>query len=246
MQREERVRDAVGVEHRERPGGAQRLREPADRLGGQRMGERLVEDVAALARVEGLDIQHRGFLDLEAKPAAHLVRGCLRVVQRRGRPGLEPAPESRMRPSCVSPSRNSPIRRDRPGSGATSTGAAVAAASDTMETLSIVTTIASASASRPKYGFSPVPSHSQAPSGSSTRRNAAMAAGIGAAGRGEREPDAVLAHHGGELARQRLRHRAVEPEAAVGAAHQHGDQRAGQVGEARSPRPRAPRRAARA
>ena len=53
---------------------------------------------------------------------------------------------------------NSRLRRDRPGSAASMTGAAVATASETIETLSIVTTIASASASMPKYGLSPLPS----------------------------------------------------------------------------------------
>ena len=53
---------------------------------------------------------------------------------------------------------NRPLRRDRPGSRASITGAAVATASETIETLSIVTTIASASASMPKYGLSPLPS----------------------------------------------------------------------------------------
>ena len=51
-----------------------------------------------------------------------------------------------------------PIRRERPGNSAISTGAEVATASLTIETLSPVTTIRSAHASSPRYGFSPDPS----------------------------------------------------------------------------------------
>ena len=72
------------------------------------------------------------------------------------RPEFSRPANGRTRPSASSSRLNRPMRRDRPGSGASSTGAAVATASETMETLSSVTTIASASASRPKYGFSPV------------------------------------------------------------------------------------------
>ena len=56
VQGEEGVRHAIWVIDRKRPlqpGGQAR-----DRLGGQRMGERLVEDVAALPRVERVDVQH--------------------------------------------------------------------------------------------------------------------------------------------------------------------------------------------
>ncbi len=55
-----------------------------------------------------------------------------------------------MRPACSSSRKKCPMRRERPGSVATITGTDVATASDTMETLSIVTTIASAQASRPR------------------------------------------------------------------------------------------------
>ena len=71
----------------------------------------------------------------------------------------------RVRPSASMPWLNRPIRRDRPGSSATRTGAVVAAASEIIDTLSIVTTIASASPSMAKYGLSPTPSHTQPPTG---------------------------------------------------------------------------------
>ena len=60
-----------------------------------------------------------------------------------------------------------------------------------METLSIVTTKASAKASRPKYGFSPVPSQIQPPSGSSVSRETSDHRRVGAARRGQRDPDLV-------------------------------------------------------
>ena len=65
---------------------------------------------------------------------------------------------SRTRHRAASPSMNRLFRRDRPGSVASITGAAVATASEIIDTLSIVTTIASARASMPKYGLSPLPS----------------------------------------------------------------------------------------
>ena len=68
------------------------------------------------------------------------------------------------------------MRRDRPGSGSTITGWGVATASDTIDTLSAVTTNASAQASSPRYGLSPCMSQIQAPSGRSRRSSTARTA----------------------------------------------------------------------
>ena len=56
IQREQRIGDAVGVIQRDR--AVQPRIQALDRLGRQRMGQRLVDDVAPGARVEGLYVQH--------------------------------------------------------------------------------------------------------------------------------------------------------------------------------------------
>ena len=58
VEREQRLGDAVGVVEGDGRGLAQAGVEAADLLGRQRVGQRLVEDVAAGALVEGLDVQH--------------------------------------------------------------------------------------------------------------------------------------------------------------------------------------------
>ncbi len=84
---------------------------------------------------------------------------------------------SRTRPSRSKASMNRLFRRDRPGSAASITGADVATASEIIETLSIVTTIASARASMPKYGLSPLPSQTWPPSGTSVSASTRVTAG---------------------------------------------------------------------
>ncbi len=69
-QRGQRRRDAVHVHHRDRPARGQARRQRRQRLGGQRMGERLVEHVAALLLVERLDRQHHAPLRCRTAGAA--------------------------------------------------------------------------------------------------------------------------------------------------------------------------------
>ncbi len=57
-ERVKRLGDTFGVEQTERAGPAQAVGQAGQRLGGEGMRERLVEHVAALALVEGRDLEH--------------------------------------------------------------------------------------------------------------------------------------------------------------------------------------------
>ena len=128
------------------------------------------------------------------------------------------------------------FRRDRPGSRASITGAEVATASEIIETLSIVTTIASASASMPKYGLSPLPSQTWPPSGASVSASTRVTAGSVRREGVTATPTPSLAHHRGKPAGEFARDGGIQPEPPVAAAHQHRDQRPPQMREPRTPR----------